>query len=210
MEGAGNRTYDPNGLLNVKLSGCSWSNIRAPIMRKVDIPYFMLNDPEEMEGFFGEAVGSSAGVKELTGIFKRAACVAAQGNMAVESSEVICLCYRIKSDKNIVGDDGNVDRSNRSSISVPNSPLPNNKGIVTSITTTTAANIDTLPLPLPLPHSLLPSDLGHGNEKKKEERDKDYPTEIEGYLDWCERGARSRFNGTISASGRYIYSTTND
>ena len=209
MEGAGNRTYDPNGLLNVKLSGCSWSRIRAPLMRKVDIPYFMLNDPEEMEGFFGETVGSSAGVKELTGIFKRAACVAAQGNMAVDSSEVICLCYRIKSEKNIIGDDRNVDRNYRSSISVPISPVPADKAIVTS---TTASSISTSTLTLPYspllsgPYQLKGKKEEERDDKEKDkdkDKDKDSPIEIEGYLDWCERGSRSRFSGTISASGRY-------
>jgi hypothetical protein len=53
VEGEGGRTFDPAGLLNVcRLSGCRWSKILAPVMKKVDVPLFMLNEPEEVEGIF--------------------------------------------------------------------------------------------------------------------------------------------------------------
>ena len=189
MEGAGNRTYDPNGLLNVKLSGCSWSRVLAPTMKKVDIPHFMLNDPEEVEGFFGEAVGSSAGVKELTGVFKRAACASAQGDMAVESSEVVCLCYRVKTERTSGADDMSGDSGNRY---YPLTSVAADSAITTNTATPTTI------------HSTLHSSvLPLSDEMKEREKEKEATTEIEGYLDWCERGSRSRFNGTVSASGSF-------
>ena len=185
MEGFGSRTYDPNGLLNVKLSNCTWMNVRAPVMKTVDVPLFMLNEPEEVEGFFGEAVGSSAGVRELTGIFKRSACVAAQGDMAVESSEVVCLCYRVKCEK-----EKEIVKVETSSVDNPqsNDAYLNSGSCINSTESNNSGNSNSLLPPTSPPMvDLIPI------------QPKD--TVIEGYLDWCERGSRSRFNGTISPTG---------
>ena len=86
-------------------------------MRDVSVPAFMLNEPEEVEGFFGESIGSSAGVTELTGIFKREACLPALGDMALDSHEVVCLCFRVKNETK----DREGAAGSRSANSVPNS-----------------------------------------------------------------------------------------
>jgi hypothetical protein len=142
----------------------------------------MLNEPEEIEGFFGETIGSSACVRELTGVFRRGACIPAQGEMAVASAEVVCLSYRIKQ-----GEDGELGRDrdgDRSSYSPNNSPTP-------------TAHIEPTPLEeIPTPSSS--SSVVSGSKIHPE-------TPIEGYLDWCERGTRSRLNGSITAGGKEQY-----
>ena len=178
LEGSGTRTHDPNGLLNVKLSGCVWATELAPTMSTVSVPTFMLNEPEEIEGFFGETIGSSACVRELTGVFRRGACIPAQGDMAVASAEVVCLSYRIKQ-----GLDGESERDrdgDRSNYSPNNSPPP-------------TAHTE----PTPLEEISTPSSSSSVVSGSKVHPE----TPIEGYLDWCERGTRSRLNGSITAGG---------
>lgn len=93
---------------------------------------------------FGESTGSSAGVIELTGVFKRAACTAAQGEMALDAAEVVCLAYRLKpSDSN-------------------------------DMLTKVNSSVDSV-------------------------------IAIEGYLDWCERGVRSRLQGYSYATGEFRF-----
>lgn len=173
-EGSGSRTYDPNGLLNVKLSGCSWTIDRAPVMHDITVPVFMLSEPEEVEGFYGETIGSSAGVKELTGIFHRRGCVPAQGDMAVSSSEVVCLCYRVKKAER-ESERGEGEGEGDGDIGPGFSPFSPPSAPLSSVTTLTSVrSLADVPEP---------------------------DTIIEGHLDWCERGCRSRLNGTISPTG---------
>jgi hypothetical protein len=140
------RTFDQYGLLNTcKLSDCKWARVLAPVMKNLDTPSFMLTEPEEVEGFFGDSFGSSAGVVELTGVFRRSGCSAAQGDMAIDASEVVCLCYRLK--------------INHTDLSFPMS-----------------------------------------SELSAEEG-----AEIEGYIDWCARGTRSRLSGFITPQGSFQF-----
>ena len=62
-EGIGRRTFDAAGWLHFgKLCHSHWAHAaRAPIMEPVDVPSFMLQEPEEAEGLFGESTGSSTG-----------------------------------------------------------------------------------------------------------------------------------------------------
>lgn len=122
------------------------------MMKRVDIPLFMLNEPEEVEGLFGESTGSSAGVIELTGVFKRNGCVAAQGDMAADAAEVVCLAYR-------------------------HTPTESN---------------DVLAKPGPLPRTSVDSSVVT-------------VIAIEGYLDWCERGVRSRLQGYSYSTGEFRF-----
>jgi len=132
-EGTGIRTFDAAGMINTcKLSEVNWCTTEGPLMVKQSVPAFMLCESEEVEGLFGESIGQSVGVVEMTGVLKRDAILAAQGDMASPSSEVVCLCYRPKSAA-VAPADGSVE-------------------------------------------------------------------EIEGYLDWCERGVRSILSGTINPS----------
>ena len=143
-------------------------------MQDITVPVFMLSEPEEVEGFYGETIGSSAGVKELTGIFHRRGCVPAQGDMAVSSSEVVCLCYRVKKVERGIGrgdseGDGDGDIGPGFSPFTPLSLAPSSVTTLTSV-----RSLADVPEP---------------------------DTIIEGHLDWCERGCRSRLNGTISPTG---------
>jgi hypothetical protein len=97
QEGYGLRTFDSAGLLNnCKLSGCSWAKVVGPATKITNIPYFILSESsEEQEGLFGEDIGSSAGVVEMTGTLTKEAIPGSLGD-STSNSEVVCLCYRIK------------------------------------------------------------------------------------------------------------------
>ena len=185
FEGSGSRTFDPNGLLNVKLTGCDWAVQSAPAMRDVSVPAFMLNEPEEVEGFFGESIGSSAGVTELTGIFKREACLPAQGDMAVESQEVVCLCFRVKEEP----------KGERMGGSSPSASAHTPLTALTAAASL-AATVQTATL---TPSSTSSAVSTESESAAVAHANADVP--IEGYLDWCERGTRSRLNGYISSTG---------
>jgi hypothetical protein len=97
-EGHGRRTFDAAGWLHfAKLCHCRWARVpQAPAMLPLDVPSFMLQEPEEAEGLFGESTGSSSGVIELTGSLKRGNCRGATGELAADAAEVVCVCYRVK------------------------------------------------------------------------------------------------------------------
>ena len=157
-------------------------------MRDVSVPAFMLNEPEEVEGFFGESIGSSAGVTELTGIFRREACLPAQGDMAVDSQEVVCLCFRVKEESK----EGRVGGSSPSaSAHTPLTALTAAASLAATVqaatSTSTSSVVCTGTGSAAVPHADVP---------------------IEGYLDWCERGTRSRLNGHISSTGENNITST--
>jgi hypothetical protein len=98
LEGSGSRIYDSSGFVNVcKLSGCSWVSKSAPNIKQNSNPAFMLTSSEENEGIYGECIGDSAGVIEMTGTITRIGKPGVpQGETTDNATEVICLCYRMK------------------------------------------------------------------------------------------------------------------
>jgi hypothetical protein len=94
-EGRGRLTHDKAGIFNsCKLYNASWANVPAPALRPSPMPTFMLSEPEEAEGLFGADIGSGAQVTEMTGTIKVQSVMGAQGELANEISEVVCLVYR--------------------------------------------------------------------------------------------------------------------
>ena len=156
-EHKGVRVFDTAGLLNnSKLHNISWDTMIAPSIKKSAVPSFMLGESEEAEGFTGESIGGSAGVVEMTGVFRSDGLQVAAGdndpNSATsKTSEVVCLCYREKRD---IADSRQSSRASS------------------------------------------PRDSAHltGSVQRSSK-------EIEGYLDWCERGVRSQFTGVLNARG---------
>lgn len=129
-EGRGKLAHDKAGVFNsCKLHNCEWLVTSAPALRPNKVPAFMLGESEEAEGLFGSEIGTGAQVVEMTGVLKVQSVLGAQGELATDVSEVVCLCFRKVS--------------------------------------------------------------AEGSGK----------TEIEGYLNWCERDVRSRVTGTIFPSG---------
>ena len=192
-----------------KTSACTWKRVPSgPLFHPRDIPSFLLNESEEAEGLFGESIGSSAGVTELTGVFRRDGCRGAEGGMGNEASEVVCLCYRLV-------------RLNTDRGEYPDSVVRPGAGIGTPVVLTpTPATPFTAQIRRKLSEdpdsrNTVVVVAGSGSEDKKpEEVMINTPEEgavnvvgpnrsfaIEGYLDWCERGARSRITGILGQEG---------
>jgi hypothetical protein len=96
-EGSGIRTLDTMGLLtSCKLSSCDWKVGVAPMLCPHSVPSFVLSEPEECDGFFGQNIGKSAGVVELTGICRRNAVKGvSEGRYSGEEKEIVCFAYRV-------------------------------------------------------------------------------------------------------------------
>lgn len=78
------------------LVNCGWvMNDSAPTLVQDDVPSFALHDLEEATGIFGESIGNTSGVVELTGVLKRHAFSNSSEPFSAEFSEVITLCYRV-------------------------------------------------------------------------------------------------------------------
>eukprot|EP01038_Epipyxis_sp_PR26KG_P005374 gene5374-7452_t len=95
-EGNGRLSYDKCGLFSpCKLQNIHWKTDLAPKPKVPNLPIFMITDTEEAEGFFGEEIGSSAKVAEMTGVIKINSVFGVYGALAVNITEIICLCYRL-------------------------------------------------------------------------------------------------------------------
>jgi hypothetical protein len=82
-------------LTSCKLSSCDWKVGFAPNLKPHSVPSFVLSEPEECDGFFGQNIGKSAGVVELTGICKRRGVSGIrEGKFASDDKEIVCLAYR--------------------------------------------------------------------------------------------------------------------
>jgi hypothetical protein len=165
-------------------------------MKSLDVPSFMLQESEEAEGLFGESTGSSTGVVEMTGVLKKLGCRGAQGELASESSEVVCVCYRIKPlpEADIEGDLAPDPAPGTGAGTGAEPVLSGTESAGTELAAHGGSSASpTTPITPTTPYAHDQS--GKLGVVSEDEGRRD----IEGYVDWCERGVRSRFAGTLTA-----------
>lgn len=94
-EGEGNFTVDGVGLSSCRLKNCEWKQVIAPSTQGFLCPKFMLKETEEAEGIFGEGIGESHRVHELTGVIKFIGDIPYHMRTVIdEVGQSVCICYR--------------------------------------------------------------------------------------------------------------------
>ena len=189
LERRGSRVYDSAGLLSMcRLERVDWVRARGPSLPKSPYaPFLLAENGEQVEGFAGDSIGGSAGVIELTGVLKLDGHIAALGALRQPSAEAVCCAYRklrVDDDDLISMSEGAAAVSQETSL-VPEVLVDDNEEDEDSA----GSDTDSAKC-LSLAHDKgLFGDMPDGED-------------IEGYLDWCERGVRSMFCGKITPAGR--------
>jgi hypothetical protein len=95
-EGESNFTVDGVGLSSCRLKNCSWNRVIAPSTQGFLCSKFMLKETEEGEGVFGEGIGESHRVHELTGVIQLAGCLPHHLRTVMDQhGQSVCVCYRL-------------------------------------------------------------------------------------------------------------------
>lgn len=94
-EGNGSFSVDRVGLSSCRLHKCQWKKANPPTTHEFLCPPFMLKETEAGEGVYGEGVGESHAVHELTGIIKLGSGTPYYLRNVIDSDgQVVCVCFR--------------------------------------------------------------------------------------------------------------------